>query len=274
MSWSTFCNDDGMTDRVALVTGAGRGIGAAAVTALVRDGWRVAALDSCRDDPRLRYPMATAEELAAVVGEHEPDRVMGLHADVADQRGMHDAVADVIERFGRLDAAVAAAGVPAGGGPVWEASDAEWEAVLAIDLTGVFHTIRAAVPAILEQGSGGRIVSVASAAGSLGLHHMAPYAAAKHGVIGLTRSLAADLAGTGVTANVVSPGSTSTAALEASAAVYGFDDPKAFIRHQEPLGRLIEPAEVAAAVAWLCSAASAAITGAVVPVDGGMTATP
>ncbi len=263
-----------MTRSVALVTGAARGIGAATVERLVADGWSVAAVDICRDQPDLAYPMASRAELDAVVEAAGSGVAMAIEADVCVQAAISAAVAATLDRFGRLDSVVAAAGVAAGGAPVWEVSDAEWQAVLATDLTGVFHTIRAAVPAIRELGRGGRVVCVASAAGSLGLHHMAPYAAAKHGVIGLTRSLAADLAGTGITANVVSPGSTSTAALDASAAVYGFDTADAFVRHQEPLGRLIEPTEVAAAIAWLCSPAASAITGSVIPVDGGMTATP
>jgi NAD(P)-dependent dehydrogenase (short-subunit alcohol dehydrogenase family) len=100
---------------------------------------------------------------------------------------------------------------------------------------------------------------------------LAAYTAAKHGVEGLVRSLAAELAPHGITANVVAPGSTTTAMLEASAAVYGLDDVTEFASHQ--LGRLVEPDEVAAVLAWLCGPDSAAITGAVVPVDAGMTAT-
>jgi SDR family mycofactocin-dependent oxidoreductase len=251
---------------VAIVTGAARGIGAATVAALVADGWRVVAVDSCADDPAVNYLQATRGDLDAVVAAGQ-GAVTGVVADVRDQAALSEAIATA----GPLNALVACAGVATGGGPVWDATDAEWEAAIGINLTGTFNAIRAAVPSIAD---GGRIVAVASAAGSLGLRHMGPYAAAKHGVIGLIRSLAADLAGTGTTANVVSPGSTATTPLDASAEIYGLESVDDFVRHQEPLGRLIEPAEVAAAIVWLCSPAASAITGAVVPVDGGMTATP
>ena len=102
-----------------------------------------------------------------------------------------------------------------------------------------------------------RFVAVASAAGTLGLPRLGVYAAAKHGVIGLVRSLAADLSGTGATANVVAPGSTRSALLDASADVYGLESPEDFVMHQQPLGRLIEPGEAAALICWLCSPAAA-----------------
>ena len=261
-----------MTRPVAIVTGAGRGIGAATVAALVADGWWVAAVDRCAPHPAVEYSMASASELAAVVTAAD-GAAQAFEGDVADATAMAHVVAAVTAEHGRLDALVCAAGIVAGGTPAWEVSDEEWSAVMSTDLTGVFATTRAAVPAMLDSAHG-RIVTVASAAGSLGLRHMAPYAAAKHGVIGFTRSLAADLAGTAVTANAVSPGSTATAGLDESARIYELGSVEEFVRHQEPLGRLIDPDEVAATIAWLCSPASSAITGAVIPVDGGMTATP
>lgn len=259
---------------VALVTGAARGIGAATVECLVADGWSVVAVDICVDDPAIAYPLATAADLDAVAaagGEH----VVAITVDVRDQDGLDAAVAAAQERFGRLDAAVAVAGVVAGGRPLWEVDDAEWATVVDIDLTGVFRTIRAVIPAILAtpEPRRGRIVAVSSAAGTFGMPLMGPYAAAKHGVIGLVKSLAADLAGTGVTANAVAPGSTRSPILEASRAVYDLVDVEEFVPHQRALGRVITPDEVAATIAWLCSQEATAITGGVFPVDGGMTAT-
>jgi NAD(P)-dependent dehydrogenase (short-subunit alcohol dehydrogenase family) len=138
----------------------------------------------------------------------------------------------------------------------------------------VWRLARATVPHLLARPEprAGRFVAVASTAASEGLPRLAAYTAAKAGVVGLVKALAAELAAQGVTVNVVCPGSTRTAMLEASRGVYGLASVEDFAR-QQPIGRLLEPAEVAAAIAWLCSPDAAAVTGAAVAVDGGMTAT-
>ncbi len=259
-----------MNRPVALVTGAARGIGAATVARLVADGWSVVAVDICGDVPNIEYALATPDELAAV-GTAGGDHVLTMQVDVRDQVALHDAAEAAVEHFGRLDAAVAVAGVFKARTPLWEVGNTEWETVTDINLTGVFHTARAAIPPILAspEPRRGRFVAVSSSAGTIGLSRMAPYVAAKHGVIGLVKSLAVDLAGTRVTSNAVAPGSTRTAILEASAASFNTDIEE-FAAHQRPLARLVEPAEVADAICWLCSEGASAVTGTVVPVDGGM----
>jgi NAD(P)-dependent dehydrogenase (short-subunit alcohol dehydrogenase family) len=130
--------------------------------------------------------------------------------------------------------------------------------------------VRAAVPALLARPAPrhGRFVALASAAAHRGLYHLAPYCAVKHGVLGLVKGLAADLRGTGVTATAVCPGSTDTAMLAATAALYGLASPERFAQ-QQLVERLLEPDEVAAAVAWLCGPDSAAVTGSAIHADGG-----
>jgi len=256
----------------AVVTGAARGIGAATVDLLVRDGWSVVAVDVCADDPQVPYPLAAQADLDGLAARHG-DAVATLVGDVRSQEDMDTAVVLARDRFGGLDAAVAAAGVVAGGPPVWEADDDQWRALFDVNLTGVRRLARAAVPSLLAAAPPrqGRFVAVASAAGLLGLRRLGAYVASKHAVIGLVRALAADLAGTGVTANAVCPGSTRTPILEASARIYGLDSVEDFDGHQL-LERLLEPEEPAALIAWLCGPQASGVTGAVLAADGGMTA--
>ena len=180
-------------------------------------------------------------------------------------------MADAEARWGGLDAAIACAGVIAGGAQHWKVPVDQEQAVLDIDLGGVLNLARAAVPALLRRPRPrtGRFLAVASAAATRGLPTIAAYCAAKAGVAGFIRALAVELGPTGVTANAVSPGSTATAMLDASARLYGLAGPTDFPGTQ-PIGRLLSPGEVAAVLAFLASPASAGMTGAVVPVDGGM----
>jgi SDR family mycofactocin-dependent oxidoreductase len=262
--------------RVAVVTGAARGIGAATVCGLAAAGWSVVAVDRAADDPRIPYPLGTRAELDELVGRADrvgggPGTVLAHVADTTDGEALGIAVALAEERFGGLDAMVAVAGVIAGGTPLWEMPAAQLDAVLSVDLVGPITAARVGVPALLRRPAPrqGRFLAVASASATRGLPMLAAYGAAKAGVAGLVRGLAADLAGTGITANAVCPGSTDTAMLVESARLYDLEGTAPFAGHQS-VGRLLAPEEVAAALVWLAGEASSALTGAVIPVDGGL----
>lgn len=260
--------------RVAIVTGAGRGIGAATATALAADGWRVVAVDRGGDDPRLPYPLASAAELAAVADTTNEragaELVRTELADAADLEALAGVVARA-EEWGGVEAVVANAGVIAGGAPAWELPLEQQQAVLDVCLGAVIVAARAGVPALLRrpQPRQGRFVATASAASSRGLPGLAAYCAAKAGVTGFVRALAADLRGTGVTANAVAPGSTRTPILEESARLYRLEGAESFAA-QQPIERLLEPGEVAAMIAYLLGPGGGSVTGATVPVDGGL----
>ena len=261
-----------MTDspRVALVTGAARGIGAATVAALAAAGWRVVAVDRCADEPALPYALGSRAELDAVAAASAPAAVAVAVADTRDPDALAAAVRLAEERWGGLDAAIAAAGVIAGGVPAWELDPKQEQAVLDVNLGGVLTAARVGVPAMLKRPAPreGRFVAVASAASTRGLPNLAAYCAAKAGVVGFVRALAVELGGTGVTANAVSPGSTRTKILDESARLYEIEV-EAFA-DQQPIKRLLEPEEVAAMIGFLASPGSRGATGGNFPVDGGL----
>jgi len=261
---------NGSPGRVALVTGAARGIGAATVRALADRGWSVVAVDRGADDPRLPYRLGTEAELHAVAAG-AADRIRAVVADVTDEAGLAAAVGVAEEAFGGLDAAVAVAGVIAGGRPLWEMPREQVDAVLDVDLGGVLTLARVAVPALLRRPEPrqGRFLAVASAGATRGLPLLAAYCAAKAGVTGLIRALAVELGDTGVTANAISPGSTETAMLTESARLYGLGSARDFAATQ-PVRRLLAAGEIAAALVWLAGEDSSAVTGATLAVDGGL----
>jgi NAD(P)-dependent dehydrogenase (short-subunit alcohol dehydrogenase family) len=233
--------------RVALVTGAGRGIGAAVAERLSR-GAIVVAAD--RDG-------ASAQRVAAAIGG-EPATV-----DVSDAEAVSALVTGIVERHGRLDWACNNAGVTGIESPLDEYPHKVFERVLAVNTGGVFACMQAELGQMAAQGEGA-IVNVVSGSASLGVPGHSAYVASKHAVAGLTRTAAIEYAPLGVRVNAVAPGLVLTPALE------GVDLGEFAAAH--PIGRAVEAAEVAEVVGWLLEAAPAALTGALIPVDGGLMA--
>jgi NAD(P)-dependent dehydrogenase (short-subunit alcohol dehydrogenase family) len=247
--------------RVAIVTGAGRGIGAAIARRLAEDGLRVAACD---------VRGADAEEVAARIGAP----AAGFAVDVTDEGAVAELVERVSERLGPPAVLVNNAGVISAA-PFLELSLAEWERVVRVNLTGQFLCARAVLPAMLAQGWG-RIVNIASDAAKTAEPHIAHYCASKFGVLGLTQSLALEFARSGVTANAICPAITDTPMMAALAREMAERDPgstvdewRAAFVSELPIGRAIRPEEIANVCAFLVSDGAGAITGEAVNVSGG-----
>jgi len=249
-----------LAGRHALVTGAGRGIGAAIAARLVAEGARVTVLSRTR---------AEIDAVATRLG----GAAQALTADVTQAEETRRVFEQAAASFGPVDILVNNAG-QARSGLLHKAPDELWEQMLAVNLTGTYHGIRAALPGMLERGFG-RIVNIASTSGLRGYPYVAAYCAAKHGVIGLTRALALEVAQRHVTVNAVCPGFTETALLDDAIAnirkVTGrsAEAAREALTRTNPQGRLIEPAEVAHAVAWLCLPGSESVTGQSIAVAGG-----
>jgi NAD(P)-dependent dehydrogenase (short-subunit alcohol dehydrogenase family) len=248
--------------RHALVTGAARGIGAAVAHALAADGARLTLLGRNRDAlEALRRELPGAALHASVI------------ADVTDADSVQRAFAAAHEAHGPLAILVNNAG-QAESAPFVKTTPELWQRMLAVNLTGTFLCTRAALPPMLQAGRG-RIVNIASTAGLTGYAYVAAYVAAKHGVVGLTRSLALELAKKGITVNAVCPGYTETDILRESIANVvaktgrGEAEARAEFAAGNPQGRIVQPHEVADAVRWLCGDAASAVTGQAISVSGG-----
>jgi SDR family mycofactocin-dependent oxidoreductase len=256
---------------VALVTGAARGQGRAHAVALARQGVDVVACDLVADRPTVPYGLATPadlEETARAVVE-TGRRCLALPADAASVRQMEDAVAAAAE-LGTLEVVCANAGVISFGRS-WELSEAEWDQVVATNLRGVWATCRAAIPGLIDRGRGSIVItgSAASLRGYPGISH---YAAAKHGVVGLMRSLAMELAQHGIRVNCVLPGGVRTEMGTGDAMqrwLASEPDAARALTALLPVD-LVEPEDVSAAVAWLASDAARFVTGVALPVDAGV----
>ena len=234
--------------RVALVTGGASGIGRAIAERLRAEGAKVALLDS------------NAERLETVAGELE---ALAVTADVTRSADVDSAVARVESELGRLDALVCSAGVGGDSLHTDEVSDAEWQRVFGINCHGVFYCNRAVIPGMKQRGYG-RIVNIASIAGKEGNPMAAAYSASKAAVIGMTKSIGKDLVGTGILANSVAPAVIQTPILDQMS-----EEHIEYMVSRIPLGRLGQPEEVAALVAWLASEEMSFATGACFDISGG-----
>jgi 3-oxoacyl-[acyl-carrier protein] reductase len=241
-------------DRVAFVTGGSRGIGRETVLALAAAGHPVAFCYSSDADGA----HGTVEAVERAGG-----KAIAVQANVGDKDDVENAFREVESAFGPVTVLVNNAGITRDGLLV-RMTDEQWSAVLETNLTGAFNTIRRATPAMMKARYG-RIVNVSSASAHVGQAGQANYAAAKAGLVGLSRSVARELARRNITCNVVAPGPIVTAMTDELT-----DDWRAQVEAAVPLGRMGTAAECAAVIAFLCSEPAAYVTGAVVPVDGGL----
>jgi SDR family mycofactocin-dependent oxidoreductase len=259
--------------KVAFITGAARGQGRAEAVRLASDGASIIAVDICDQIASVPYPLATPDDLALTVKlvEDTGARIVAQQADVRDQDALKNALAAGIDELGRLDIVVANAGIaPMQSGPEG------WQDVIDVNLTGVYHTVEVAIPTLIEQGDGGAIVLTSSVAGLIGVgSHDAGavgYVAAKHGIVGLVRLYANLLAPHSIRVNSVHPAGVDTPMInnEATRQWLGSiaDKTPQEMGNALPV-QVLQPEDIANAVAWLVSDEARYVTGVTLPVDAG-----
>ena len=258
-----------LNNRHALITGAGAGIGAAIALQLAQAGCRITLCGRSQ---------GTLQAQAEALREQVPDvAVLIAPMDVADEHAVQGAVQQAQARFGPVNILVNNAG-QASSQPFAKTDAALWQQMLNVNLTGTYHCIQAVLPGMLDgakSGTPGRIVNIASTAGLKGYAYVSAYVAAKHGVVGLTKALALELARKGVTVNAICPGYTETdivrEAVQNIVSKTGKSEAEArqALAASNPQQRLVQPHEVAQSVLWLCAAGSDAINGQAIAIDGG-----
>ncbi len=261
--------------KVALITGAARGQGRAHAVRLAADGASVIAVDLCEQIASVRYPLATPDDLAATVKlvEDTGSRIVAKRGDVRDRASLSTALQAGLDEFGRLDIVVANAGIA----PM-QSGDDGWRDVIDVNLTGVYNTIKVAIPTMVRQGTGGSIVLTSSAAGLAGIASpdagSVGYAAAKHGLVGLMRVYANLLAPHSIRVNSIHPSGVDTPMINNEFTRQWLADLVAQSDSPPDMGNalpveVMQPEDIANAVAWLVSDQARYITGVTLPVDAG-----
>lgn len=267
-------------DKVVFISGVARGQGREHAIRFAREGARVIGFDVCADQPNVPYPLATEEDLAETVRRVE-SAGGAMHAEVADVRdlnGVRAVLKGGMDKYGRLDVILANAGTYSPGPVQWLTSEA-WDETIGINLTGVFNTVRAGVKRMIEQDEGGAIVITSSTAGLRGFYGSPAYNAAKHGLVGLMRSLALELAPNNIRVNTVHPTSVHTPMIinDVFPKLVRMDlenptteDAGDFLRPQQALDTpWLDAGDISDAIMWLCSDEARYITGTTLPVDAG-----
>ncbi|MDD7922313.1 mycofactocin-coupled SDR family oxidoreductase [Actinomycetospora chibensis] len=269
--------------KVALITGGARGQGRAHAVRLAEEGADIVLVDHCAPIDTAPYPMPDVAELEHTVTlvEDLDRRALAFRADVRDLAALRSAVTDTVAELGRLDIVVANAGI-GGFAPALEMDEATWDEMIDINLTGAWKTVRAAAPALVDGGRGGSIVLTSSVAGLIGFPNLAHYCAAKHGLVGLMKVFAIELAPHRVRVNSVHPTNVDTDMIQNpamyelfSGGVPGADRASAAAAmkgmHALPIS-WVDPVDISNTVTWLASDEARYVTGVALPVDGGMTA--
>ena len=268
--------------KVALITGGARGQGRSHALTFAREGAKVVICDVAEQIPTAPYPLASVEELheTARMVEETGGRCVAVQADVRDSGQMKQAAERAISEFGRIDILLANAGIESFG-PSWELTDEQWDEMLDVNLTGAFKSCRAVIPHMIER-KAGVILITSSVAGLRGLSNQAHYCAAKHGVVGLMRSLALELAPHGIRVNTVHPSSVDTPIIKNQAmyTLFSGGDPNATLEDVTPAFRELnlqdvpwmEPGDISNAMLWLASDEARYVTGTALPVDAGLMA--
>ena len=258
--------------KVALISGAARGQGRSHAVRLAQEGADIIAFDVCQQLPTVGYKMATPEDLKETAKQVEDldRRIIAREADVRDGAAVRALVEEGVAELGRLDIVSANAGIATFVPNAWEMEDDVWEETIAVNLTGVWKTLKAAIPAMIDAGNGGSIVITSSTAGIKGMAGIAHYDSAKHGVVGLMRTLAIELAPHSIRVNTVHPTGVNTPMVvnDYMAQFLAEDVGGTNIMNLLPV-ELVEPVDISNAVLWLASDEARYVTGTCLPVDAG-----